>query len=90
VRSELSTNSHEPLQHKWRRSSDTGAAVSKRCRAALRRLAPVTAHLTGMSRDEVVRRGVIRGEIPLYGGAGLAAGLSRLMPREDDNSSPNF
>src|SRR5262249_55017736 len=25
--SELSTNSHEPLQHKWRRSSDTGAAA---------------------------------------------------------------
>jgi hypothetical protein len=34
---ELSTNSHEPLQDKWRRSSDIGAAVSKRCRAALRR-----------------------------------------------------
>src|SRR5262249_22587152 len=38
VRCELSTNSHEPLQRKCRRSSDTGTAVSKECRAALRRL----------------------------------------------------
>jgi hypothetical protein len=40
--------------------------------------------LTGMQRDEVVRRGLIRGEIPIYGTAGLAAALSRAMQREGD------
>jgi hypothetical protein len=39
---------------------------------------------TGMRRDEVVRRGLIRGEIPIYGTAGLAAALSRAMQREGD------
>jgi hypothetical protein len=40
--------------------------------------------LTGMPRDEVVRRGLIRGEIPIYGTAGLAAALPRAMQREGD------
>ena len=31
-----------------------------------------THRLTGMSRDEIVRRGLVRGEIPLYGFGGLA------------------
>jgi hypothetical protein len=44
--------------------------------------------LTGMQRDEIVRRGVIRGEIPLYGGAGLAAALSQVMPQEDEQDRP--
>lgn len=35
-----------------------------------------THRLTGMAKDEIVRRGLIRGEIPLYGGAGLAAGAA--------------
>jgi len=30
VRCELSTNSHEPSQHKWRRSSDTGGSDEQR------------------------------------------------------------
>jgi hypothetical protein len=40
--------------------------------------------LTGMPRDEVVRRGLIRGEILIYGTAGLVAALSRAMRREGD------
>jgi hypothetical protein len=39
---------------------------------------------TGMPRDEVVRRGLIRGEILIYGTAGLVAALSRAMRREGD------
>ena len=38
---------------------------------------------------EIVRRGLIRGEIPLYGGAGLAAGLAKLMQAKDDNNNPS-
>jgi hypothetical protein len=34
----------------------------------------------GMPREEVVRRGIIRGEIPIYGTAGLAARLGRSTP----------
>jgi hypothetical protein len=45
---------------------------------------PAGCFLTGMRRDEVVRRGLIRGEIPIYGTAGLAAALSRAMQREGD------
>ena len=30
MRCELSTNSHEPSQHKWRRSSDTGGSDEQR------------------------------------------------------------
>jgi hypothetical protein len=40
--------------------------------------------LTGIPRDEVVRRGLIRGEIPIYGTAGFAAARSRAMQREGD------
>jgi hypothetical protein len=36
-----------------------------------------THRLTGMPRDEVVRRGLIRKEIPMYGlGAGVMGGLA--------------
>ena len=57
--SELSTNLHtfaaqgETLK-RYRGSGD------KRCRTALRRLASLTAHLTGMPRSEIVRRGLTR------------------------------
>ena len=57
--SELSTNLHtfaaqgETLK-RYRGSGD------KRCRTALRRLAALTAHLTGMPRSEIVRRGLTR------------------------------
>ena len=33
-----------------------------------------TRRLTGMPRDEIVRRGLVRGEIPIYGLGGLALG----------------
>lgn len=44
-----------------------------------------THRLTGMPKDEIVRRGLVRGEIPLYGmgGLGLVAGSGLLAPRED-------
>jgi hypothetical protein len=42
-----------------------------------------THRLTGMARDEIVRRGLIKGEIPLYGGAGLAAGATLSSPSKD-------
>jgi hypothetical protein len=54
----VSTNSHEPLQHNWRRSSDTGAAVSKRCRAALRRLA--VGVWTAVQVGSIFRRAALR------------------------------
>jgi len=37
-----------------------------------------------MPSDEIVRPGLVRGEIPIYGGAGLAAALSKAMQREDE------
>ena len=37
-----------------------------------------THRLTGMPREEIVRRGLIRSEIPLYGTAGLAPLLYEL------------
>lgn len=42
-----------------------------------------THRLTGLPRSEIVRRGLIRGEIPIYGTAGLAAALSKAMQQED-------
>jgi hypothetical protein len=42
--------------------------------------------LTGMPRDEIVRRALIRCEIPIYGTAGLAAGLSEIMKNRDDGT----
>jgi hypothetical protein len=45
-----------------------------------------THRLTGMPPAEIVRRGLVRGEIPLYGAAGAAV-LPRVMP---DNMSEMF
>ena len=36
----------------------------------------------GRPREEAVRRGVVRREIPIYGTAGLAAGLARRLMRQ--------
>jgi hypothetical protein len=40
--------------------------------------------ISGMPSDEIVRRGLVRREIPVYGGVGLAAALSKAMQREDE------
>jgi hypothetical protein len=37
-----------------------------------------TSRLTGLSPRDVVRRGLVRGQIPLYGLAGLSAGAGLL------------
>lgn len=42
-----------------------------------------THRLTGMDRGEIVRRGLVRGEIPIYGAAGLLS-LAGLWPREGE------
>lgn len=42
-----------------------------------------TSQVTGMSPDEVVRRGLVRSEIPMYGVVG-AAGTSALMPPSEE------
>jgi hypothetical protein len=44
-----------------------------------------THRLTGMSRDEIVKRGFVRGEIPLYGVGGAAA----LAPFLQDQGRPD-
>jgi len=38
-----------------------------------------THRVTGMPKDEIVRRGLVRGEIPIYGLVGGALGLGSLM-----------
>ena len=45
----------------------------------------------GRPREEAVRRGVVRREIPLYGTAGLAGPLAAVIARRqrDEQSSPN-
>lgn len=43
-----------------------------------------THRLTGMPREEIVRRGLVRGEIPLYGLAAPVAASPLLMPQEND------
>lgn len=45
-----------------------------------------THRVTGMPRQEIVRRGLVRGEIPIYGtgGAGAAASFGSLSPRRDE------
>ena len=43
-----------------------------------------THRLTGMPREEIVRRGLVRGEIPIYGISGLAT-LPALVPGEGDS-----
>jgi hypothetical protein len=48
-----------------------------------------THRLTGMPREEIVRRGLIRGEIPMYGAAGVIGAGSALAPfldRRGDSS----
>lgn len=47
-----------------------------------------TSRLTGMSPEEVVRRGLVRSEIPLYGAAGFAA-LNGLNSSSNE-TEPNF
>lgn len=42
-----------------------------------------THRLTGMPREEIVRRGIIRNEIPVYGLGGAAAGLPMLLSPSD-------
>jgi hypothetical protein len=47
---------------------------------------------TGMPRDEILRRGIIRNQIPLYGLGGAVAALSLmelLSPQGGGSSSPN-
>ena len=46
-----------------------------------------THRLTGMPRDEIVRRGIVRSEIPIYGLGGAAIGLPWLSPRSDGPGS---
>jgi hypothetical protein len=41
-----------------------------------------THRLTGMAREEIVRRGLLRGEIPLYGLGALAAGAAAQQDRQ--------
>lgn len=51
-----------------------------------------THRLTGMPRDEIVRRGLIRKEIPIYGLGGAVAApslLDILSPQAGGNSNPN-
>ena len=47
-----------------------------------------TSRLTGMSPEEVVRRGLVRSEIPLYGAAGFAAINGLNSPSNE--TEPNF
>ena len=48
-----------------------------------------THRLTGMPREEIVRRGIIRKEIPIYGlGAAGAPSPLRGQQEEDGSSSP--
>ncbi len=42
-----------------------------------------THRLTGMPRDEIVRRGIVENEIPIYGLGGAAIGLPWLFPPSD-------
>ncbi len=46
-----------------------------------------THRLTGMSRDEIVRRGSVRSEIPIYGLGGAAVGLPWLFPSSNQSGS---
>jgi hypothetical protein len=45
-----------------------------------------THRVTGMARDEIVRRGLVRGEIPLFGLGGILAG-KKLSADDDDNGT---
>jgi hypothetical protein len=51
-----------------------------------------THRLISMSREEIVRRGIIRKEIPIYGLGAVAAPslLGGLRKREDGSSSPSY
>jgi len=45
-----------------------------------------THRLTGMPRSEIVRRGVVRGEVPMYGLAGAVGAGSALAPFLDGSA----
>ena len=72
---ERAFNSHNLCSTKWRRSSDS-AAVSKRCRAALRRLAVVNGQQCRLARSS----GVCRGEFQCWASASEARFAKNVAP----------